>query len=227
MKKNWLFLISCLITINLFAQKSEEHFKTICATCHTIGKGLLVGPDLKGAYNRHPEKWLLKWIKSSQTMVNGGDKTAVELFNKYNMIPMPDNPQLSDADIKALIAYIKKESGDSDEKTATSEKPGSETSSPKPSDNKKPENNPMPTPVATTQAGGNPSQPENAGSISLTGNSGSPGNPNNVNGSGNLFFYMGISLILLFFLTVIAVLTRSVITLSNELKRNYLEKNGK
>lgn len=93
-----------------FAQKGENLFKTTCAACHTIGKGLLVGPDLKNTNEKYPEEWLLKWIKSSQTMVKEGDETAVALFEKYNKVPMPDNPSFTDEDIKEILAYIKTKS---------------------------------------------------------------------------------------------------------------------
>ncbi|MFN8257241.1 MAG: c-type cytochrome [Bacteroidales bacterium] len=87
------------------AQKSPvENFK-VCSACHTIGKGKLVGPDLKGVTQRHDEAWLIKFIRSSQTMVKEGDKVAVKLFNDNNKIPMPDNP-LTDDEIKALLKYI-------------------------------------------------------------------------------------------------------------------------
>jgi len=89
------------------AQSGEQTFKTVCATCHTIGKGKLVGPDLKDVDKRHEEAWMLKWVKSSQTMVKEGDPTAVKLFNDNNKIPMPDQPTFTDDQIKSVLAYIK------------------------------------------------------------------------------------------------------------------------
>lgn len=90
-----------------FAQSGgEKLFKTYCTACHTIGKGKLVGPDLKGVETRRKEDWLIKFIKSSQTMVKAGDAQAVKVFNDYGKIPMPDQ-NLSDAEIKSIIGYIK------------------------------------------------------------------------------------------------------------------------
>ena len=34
-----------------------------CVACHTIGKGKLVGPDLKGVTNRRDQEWIAKWLK--------------------------------------------------------------------------------------------------------------------------------------------------------------------
>lgn len=94
-----------------FAQNdAEKIFQETCVACHTIGKGKLIGPDLANIQNRHPEDWLIKFIKSSQTVINSGDKYADSLFKAYNQIPMPDHPKLSDGQIKALLAYISEKS---------------------------------------------------------------------------------------------------------------------
>ncbi len=55
------------------------------------------------------EAWLLKFIKSSQDMVNSGDTGAVAIFNEFNKTIMPDQP-LSDSEIKDVISYIKLQS---------------------------------------------------------------------------------------------------------------------
>ena len=82
------------------AQESgKEIFIESCAACHSIGGGRLVGPDLKGVNDKRPEDWLIKFTKSSQTLVKSGDKTAVALFEEFNKIPMPDQA-LSDEQIK-------------------------------------------------------------------------------------------------------------------------------
>lgn len=91
---------------SLNAQDGAQLFRTNCGACHTVGKGKLVGPDLKGLQDRHTEEWILKWVHSSQTLVKSGDKDAVKLFNDNNQIQMPDQP-LSDNDIKSVLAYIK------------------------------------------------------------------------------------------------------------------------
>lgn len=83
----------------------EQLFKTNCASCHTINKGRLVGPDLSGVYDKMPEEWLISFIKSSQSMVKAGDPDAVAIFNEFNKIPMPDNP-LSDDQIRGILDYI-------------------------------------------------------------------------------------------------------------------------
>lgn len=88
------------------AQESGEAiFGRICKACHTIGQGKLVGPDLAGVTQRHPQDWLLKFIKSSQSMVNSGDPAAVALFEENNKLIMPDNP-ISSAEVFNVLGYI-------------------------------------------------------------------------------------------------------------------------
>lgn len=99
----FLFL-SLLFGKDIKAQESKDLFK-VCSACHTIGKGKLVGPDLKGVTGRHEETWLIKFIQNSQAMVKAGDETAVKLFNENNKIPMPPN-DLSDEQIRSLLSYI-------------------------------------------------------------------------------------------------------------------------
>lgn len=103
------FLLIFLV-FPLYAQDGAELFKVNCAVCHTVGKGTLLGPDLGNVQMRRDNDWIYSFIRSSQTMISNGDETAVALFEKFNKIPMPDQSALTDADITALLAYIKSES---------------------------------------------------------------------------------------------------------------------
>lgn len=87
------------------SQSGEEIFKTNCAACHTVGDGKLVGPDLQGVTTKRKEDWLLKFIKSSQTVVKSGDADANAIFNEFNKMVMPDQA-LSDAQIKSILTFI-------------------------------------------------------------------------------------------------------------------------
>ncbi len=87
-------------------------FKNICGACHTVGKGKLVGPDLKGVQNRHGRIWLDKWIRSSQSLVKAGDPEAVRLFEEYNQSVMNDHLYLSDLQITNILDYIEMQGKD-------------------------------------------------------------------------------------------------------------------
>lgn len=84
----------------------EKIFKQTCAACHTVGKGRLVGPDLANVSQRHSEDWIIKFVKSSQTVIKSGDKYADSLYKSFNQTVMPDHPDLNNAQIKDVIAYI-------------------------------------------------------------------------------------------------------------------------
>src|SRR5580658_6387001 len=98
-----IIAIAAIPFSNSYAQDGGQIFRTNCGTCHTIGKGKLVGPDLKGVQDRHSEEWILKWVKGSEAMVKSGDKDAVKLFTDNNSLPMPDQA-LADNDIKLILA---------------------------------------------------------------------------------------------------------------------------
>jgi cytochrome c2 len=101
-----------LIVLSLFApflsiaqSKGALIFKSNCASCHTISKGNLVGPDLEGLLERRNKNWLRKFIQSSQTLIAEGDTLALTLFQENNYVPMPDQ-LLSDDDLTAVLNYI-------------------------------------------------------------------------------------------------------------------------
>lgn len=100
------FFLLC-ITFSLQAQKNgEEIFKSVCAACHTINKGRLVGPDLSGVYLIRDNDWLISFIRSSQEFIKSGDTAAIAIFKEFNQIPMPDN-RFSNEQILSVIEYIK------------------------------------------------------------------------------------------------------------------------
>ncbi len=87
------------------AGEGEKLFNGLCVACHTVGGGKRVGPDLKGVLERRSEAWLLKFIKSSQTVIASGDPDATKLFAEFNKTPMPD-VVYTEAQIKEILAFI-------------------------------------------------------------------------------------------------------------------------
>ncbi|WP_052659189.1 SCO family protein [Pseudomonas sp. LFM046] len=83
-------------------------FRRTCAACHTIGKGEALGPDLKGVTTRRDKDWLRRFIKAPDQMLEQRDPIAVELFNRYNQVRMP-NLKLGDEDVEALIHYLEQQ----------------------------------------------------------------------------------------------------------------------
>lgn len=102
------FLLSgthSLLWAQVDSQAGEALFKARCTSCHAIGKRM-VGPDLKDVADRHDTQWLIKFIHSSQALVQAGDKEAVAIFEANNRIIMPDHLDLNPDEIKNIVAYI-------------------------------------------------------------------------------------------------------------------------
>ena len=89
------------ITIN--AQDGAALFKQTCSACHSIGKGKLVGPDLKSLNTKRSEAWIISFVKNAQAF-GEKDADAKAVIAEYGY-PMP-NQNISDADIKAIITHI-------------------------------------------------------------------------------------------------------------------------
>jgi mono/diheme cytochrome c family protein len=80
-------------------------FKQKCTACHGIEKAV-VGPALKGIDTKYDEAWLLKWIKNAPAFIASGDPLAVKA-SAYSPAMMSAFPELSDDDIKNIVAYVK------------------------------------------------------------------------------------------------------------------------
>jgi mono/diheme cytochrome c family protein len=106
-----LLLMALVFSDGLFAKKAFSQAPdgaqlfTPCQACHTIGKGKLIGPDLKDVTQRRDKEWLHKFIKNSQAVVQSGDAYAVKLFESHNKIPMPPFAY-SDEQIDAVLSFI-------------------------------------------------------------------------------------------------------------------------
>jgi mono/diheme cytochrome c family protein len=82
----------------------ETIFQTKCTACHTIGKGKLVGPDLKDVTTRRDPQWLKRFIADPNQMF-ASDPTAQQLLAENNNVKMPALG-LTDAEVTALIAFL-------------------------------------------------------------------------------------------------------------------------
>ena len=93
-------------SLNLFAQTDgAQIFKTNCISCHTIGGGRLIGPDLEGVSKKRNADWLKQWINSSSDFIASGDADAIAIFEEYNKVAMTSF-YFEDEDMDALLAYM-------------------------------------------------------------------------------------------------------------------------
>ncbi len=88
------------------AQSGEQLFQQKgCTACHTVGKGVLVGPDLKGVTTRRSREWLQHWIAAPDAMIAKKDSIAIELLHQSHDVEMP-NLGLSASEVDAIISYL-------------------------------------------------------------------------------------------------------------------------
>jgi mono/diheme cytochrome c family protein len=78
-------------------------FQAKCAACHTIGKGKLVGPDLKDVTKRRDLSWVKSFITDPNRMFDA-DPTAKQLLQEYQ-IKMP-TLGLTPDEVTALANYL-------------------------------------------------------------------------------------------------------------------------
>jgi len=88
------------------ASEAKKIFTRRCTACHTYGKGTKVGPDLKGVTERRTRPWLLRFVRSSQSVIKAGDPVASELFLRFKQQRMPDWTDLSPAQIGGLLDWL-------------------------------------------------------------------------------------------------------------------------
>jgi mono/diheme cytochrome c family protein len=89
-----------------FSPEAAAIFNGRCTACHTYGKGIKVGPDLKGVNERRKRDWLLKFVHASSAVIRSGDPTATALFAQFKQQRMPDWVDLSDKQIGDILDYI-------------------------------------------------------------------------------------------------------------------------
>ena len=87
-------------------ETGQEIFKSLCAPCHSIGKGKLIGPDLKGVTTRRDESWLKRQIKEPDLLIEEKDPIALQLLKEADDVPMA-SLDLNDGQVMAVIAFLK------------------------------------------------------------------------------------------------------------------------
>ena len=80
-------------------------FNSLCAACHKpYSKS--IGPALNGVSDRHSIEWIESWIRNSAEKIASGDPQAVAIYEEYNKTAMPAFPQLTQAEIGDILAYV-------------------------------------------------------------------------------------------------------------------------
>lgn len=92
------------------AQQPAEFFQQNCTSCHTIGGGRLVGPDLKDVTQRKDRAWLGRFLQNPKAMIDTRDPYALQLQQDARGIVMPAIPGMTADRANALLDFIEAES---------------------------------------------------------------------------------------------------------------------
>lgn len=91
-------------------QDPAAFFKQNCTSCHTIGGGRLVGPDLKDVTTRKDRGWLVQFLQNPKAMMDSGDAYALKLQQEAHGVVMPTISGMAPAQAQALLDMIAAES---------------------------------------------------------------------------------------------------------------------
>jgi protein SCO1 len=89
--------------------KSQYLFESRCSSCHTVGAGDRIGPDLLNVTQRRDASWVARYVKEPERVRAEGDPIAIGLSKKYGGVPMP-NLSLGEEEVKGLLAWIGQQS---------------------------------------------------------------------------------------------------------------------
>lgn len=106
-------------------QTGQGLFIKACQSCHSIGQGIDIGPDLLNITQRRSRAWLIRFIMEPDRVMQEKDATALALNQAFPDIIMP-NLGLSKTDASDVLVYIETQSKkhtDSDVKPNRLEKP--------------------------------------------------------------------------------------------------------
>ena len=101
-------------------QPGQALFIKACASCHTIGRGDRVGPDLKHVTVRRERKWLSQYMIEPDRMRASGDPLTLRISKKYKGVLMP-NLGLEKNDVADLLNYIESVSRNDDRQAGKGE----------------------------------------------------------------------------------------------------------
>ena len=86
------------------AAAGEAKFNAICTACH-MAEQRMIGPALKGVYERRNPAWVMNMIIGPDKMLKE-DPIAKALYEEYNKAIML-NQNLSEEDTRAVAEYLR------------------------------------------------------------------------------------------------------------------------
>ena len=113
MKLSIVFVLMAL-SLNIYAEDAAKYFKVNCKSCHSIGDGDVVGPDLAGLSKRRKIDWVVKFINYPEGMISGdkdepgyekADPLAKKVYDLYKPTMMTEI-SIDKKMVKSLFEYI-------------------------------------------------------------------------------------------------------------------------
>jgi len=95
---------------SLFAEDRVDDFRLNCMSCHTIGGGRLVGPDLRNVTERKDRAWLARFIVNPTSVLESGDAYAIKLRDEARGVVMLSVPGMTLDRAMNLLDLIEAES---------------------------------------------------------------------------------------------------------------------
>jgi len=93
-----------------FAEDRVDDFRLNCMSCHTIGGGRLVGPDLRNVSERKDRAWLARFIVNPASVLESGDAYAIKLRDEARGVVMLSVPGMTLDRAMNLLDLIEAES---------------------------------------------------------------------------------------------------------------------
>ena len=106
------FVIALQAPLPAVAQETADYFRANCVSCHTIGGGRLVGPDLQNVASRAEHEWLVNFIVNPTDVLDSGDPYALKLKDEAGGALMPKVAGLDRDWAERLLALIEEESAE-------------------------------------------------------------------------------------------------------------------
>jgi protein SCO1/2 len=86
-------------------ESGEYMFKSLCASCHSVGQGPRIGPDLAAALDEHGRAWMAEYTLRPDIVRAKKDRIATMLEARYREVRMP-NLSLNAGEVDAILGYV-------------------------------------------------------------------------------------------------------------------------
>lgn len=108
--KRIFWAAALMAATSLYADDAAIYFRQNCTSCHTIGGGRLVGPDLKNVTQRKDRPWLQSFIANPRAKFDAGDPYVLRLKEEARGAVMPNIAGINETIAASLLTLIEAES---------------------------------------------------------------------------------------------------------------------